>query len=92
MTNIRAEHVAKTIAVARKNFLFAVSVTGAKASAVIYSVIETAKLNGHHPFEYLTVVLNESAKAKCVEDYERLLPWVITPDRVRELFKTYPAP
>jgi len=43
-------------------------------------------------FEYLTVVLNESAKAESVEDYERLLPWVITPDRVRELFKTYPAP
>ncbi len=92
MTNIRAEHVAKTIAVARKNFLFAVSVTGAKASAMIYSVLESAKLNGHHPFEYLTVLLNEAAKAKTVEDYERLLPWNISPEQVRELFKTYPAP
>ena len=44
MTNIRAEHVAKTIAVARKNFLFAVSVAGAKASAMIYSILETCLL------------------------------------------------
>ncbi len=92
MTNIRAEHVAKTIAVARKNFLFAASVTGAKASAMIYSALETAKVNGHHPFEYVTVLLNEAAKAQTVEDYERLLPWAISPQQVRELFKTYPAP
>lgn len=92
MTNIRAEHVAKTIAVARKNFLFAVSVAGAKASAMIYSILETANLNGHHPFEYVTVLLNEAAQAKTVEDYERLLPWNISPEQVRDLFKIYPAP
>jgi hypothetical protein len=60
MTNIRAEHVAKTIAVARKNFLFAASVTGAKASAITYSLLETAKLNGHHPFEACCSAANRS--------------------------------
>lgn len=92
MTNIRAEHVAKTIAIARKNFLFADTPAGAKASAMVYSILETAKANGHHPFEYLTVLLNESANAKTVEDFERLLPWNITPEQVQEIFKTYPAP
>ena len=42
----RSEHVAKTIAVARKNFLFAATPGGASASAMIYSLLETAKANG----------------------------------------------
>lgn len=49
MTNIQAEHVAKSIALARKNFLFADTPAGAKDSAMTYSLLETAKADGHHP-------------------------------------------
>ena len=92
ISNIRAEHVAKTIAIARKNFLFADTPAGAKASAMTYSMLETAKANGHQPFEYMTVLLSELPNANTIEDYERLLPWNLTPEKVRAIFKTYPAP
>lgn len=92
MTNIRAEHVAKAIALARKNFLFAATTAGATASARVYSVLQTAIAHGHQPFEYMTVALNELANAKNVEDVEKMLPWNISAERVREIFNTYPAP
>ena len=92
MTNIKAEHVAKTIAIPRKNFLFSDSQQGAKASAMIYSIIETARANEHNPFEYMTVLLTRLPSASCVEEFEQLLPWNITPDQVREQLKSYPRP
>ena len=92
ISNIRAEHVAKNIAIAGKNFLFADTPAGAKASAMSYSILETAKANGHQPFEYMTVLLSELPNANTIEDYARLLPWNITPEKVRAIFKTYPAP
>ena len=92
MTNIQAEHVAKSIALARKNFLFADTPARAKASVMTYSLLETAKANGHHPFEYLTVLLNEIANSDTIEQFEQLPPWNLTIEQVREIFKTYPAP
>jgi len=47
ISNIQCEHVAKTIAISRKNFLFCDTPEGAHASAKIYSIIETARANGH---------------------------------------------
>ena len=55
MSNILAEHVAKTIAIARKNFLFSDTPSGATASARVFSLIETARANGHNPHHYLSV-------------------------------------
>ena len=49
ISNIKAEHVAKTIAIARKNFLFADTEAGAEATARAFSVIESARANGHNP-------------------------------------------
>ena len=40
--------------IGRKNWLFANTPRGARASAVIYSIIETAKENGLNPYDYLT--------------------------------------
>ena len=62
----------------RKNFLFADTVAGANASANLYSLIETAKANGHEPYAYLRRVLTELPKATTVEHVEALLPWNIT--------------
>ena len=49
----------KTIAIARKNFLFADTPAGAESSGRIFSLIETARVNGHHPQRYLSVLLTE---------------------------------
>lgn len=54
--NNRAERSIKPLVIGRKNWLFCNTQAGAKASAMFYSVIETAKENGLHPFEYLTDV------------------------------------
>lgn len=92
ISNIKSEHVAKTIAVMRKNFLFSDTPSGAKASARIFSVIETARANGHNPHQYLSVLLTELPQATCVEDVENLLPWNVTPQEVGVRFADYPVP
>ena len=47
----------------RKNFLFANTPRGAKVSAVIYSVMETAKANALDPYRYLLFLLEELPNA-----------------------------
>ncbi|MCX2781288.1 IS66 family transposase [Microbulbifer thermotolerans] len=69
------ERSIRPFAVGRKNWLFANSQAGAKASAALYSLIETAKLHGHEPYRYLRQVFTELPKAQSVEEIERLLPW-----------------
>jgi len=50
------------------------SVCGVKASANLYSLIETAKANGHEPYAYLARVFAELPKAETVDAIEALLP------------------
>ena len=57
LSNNRAERSIKPFVIGRKNFLFANTPLGAQASAVIYSLIETAKETGLDPFRYLTWIL-----------------------------------
>jgi hypothetical protein len=59
----------------RKNWLFSTSVEGAKASAMFYSLIETAKANNVEPFDWLKDILEKLPHAKTIEDYEELLPF-----------------
>ena len=54
ISNNRAERSIKPFVIGRKNWLFANTPRGAKASAVIYSILETAKENGLKPYDYLT--------------------------------------
>ena len=91
ISNIQCEHVAKTIAISRKNFLFCDTPQGAHASARIYSVIETARANGHNPLNYLTVLLTELPNIDSLEGYEALLPWNITPLQIKEKMSAYPS-
>ena len=71
--NNRAERAIKPFVIGRKNWLFSNSASGANASAVLYSVIETAKANGLTPFNYLMHLLEELPKEP--DDLEPLLPW-----------------
>lgn len=54
LSNNRAERSIKPFVMGRKNFLFANTPSGATTSAIIYSLIETARENGLEPYGYLT--------------------------------------
>ncbi len=62
LSNNRAERSIKPFVISRKNFLFANTAGGAKSSAVMFSLIETAKENGLDPYRYLTWLLTEAPK------------------------------
>ncbi|MDD2029462.1 transposase domain-containing protein, partial [Pseudomonas putida] len=56
---------------------------GATASAQIYSLVETAKVNGQEPYTWLRHVLERLPLASSVADYEALLPWNCSPEMPR---------
>ena len=60
ISNNRAERSIKPFVIGRKNWLFANTPNGARASAVYYSLIVTARENGLNPFEYLTWILTNA--------------------------------
>jgi len=62
--NNPAENAIRPFVVGRKNWLFSASVAGAKASANLYSLIETAKANGLEPYAYLKHVFTQLPNAK----------------------------
>jgi transposase len=76
--NNGAENAIRPFVVGRKNWLFSASVRGAKASANLYSLIETAKANGKEPYVYLKQVFTELPKAESIDQIEALLPWNIS--------------
>lgn len=57
ISNNRAERRIKPFVMGRNNFLFANTPGGARGSATIYSLIETAKETGVDPYRYLTWVM-----------------------------------
>ena len=76
--NNLAENAIRPFAVGRKNWLFANSQAGAKASANLYSLIQTAKANNLNPYEYLKHIFKALPNANSAEDIEKLLPWNLT--------------
>lgn len=93
ISNIMTEHIAKRIAVLRKNMLFCYSSTGAEALANLMTVIYTAELYPEHNLhEYLTALFMELPKAKTVEDLEAMLPWNLNTQKVAELIESRPRP
>jgi hypothetical protein len=60
--------------------LFSDTPAGAHASALIYSLVQTAKANGLEPYTWLRRVLRLLPAARTVEDYEALLPWNLHPN------------
>jgi transposase len=63
------------IAVTRKNFLFLGSAAGGERAAILYTVLETAKLCGLDPEAYLADVIDRMAKGHPVNRLGELLPW-----------------
>ena len=76
ISNNIAENIALAYAVGRKNLLFHDIVKGARASSIIFSLVETAKLNNLNSYVYLETVLFYMPDYKNEpEDIEELMPW-----------------
>jgi len=73
--NNRCENAIRPFVVGRKGWLFSDTPAGANASAIIYSMVETAKANGLDPYAWLRRVMRELPAARTVEEIEALLPW-----------------
>ena len=74
ISNAAAKNVIRPFAVGRRNWLFADTPNGAKASALFYSLVESAKANGLEPYAYLNHVLKELPYADTLEKLKSLLP------------------
>ncbi len=92
--NNRAERSIKPFVIGRKNWLFANTAKGARASAVIYSIVETAKENGLNPRAYLQYLLEQLPDRDLSDPttWADLLPWATTlPAHVRTPRRVRPA-
>lgn len=77
ISNNRAERSIKPLVIGRNNWLFSNTPKGADASAVIYSIVETAKENDLNPFPYLEYLFERLPNVDKADPSElsRLLPW-----------------
>lgn len=74
LDNNPVEQSIRPTTLVRKNSLFATSKDGAKANAIIYTIVQTAKLNNLRIFDYLKYVFDQYTKRTAVK-VEDLLPW-----------------
>jgi len=77
--NNLVENAIRPFVVGRKNWLFAGSPDGARASATFFSLIETAKANGLEPYAYLRYIFENLPLATSEQDLHDLLPHHIDP-------------
>lgn len=73
------ERAIRKFAIGRNNWMFSDSEAGADASALLYSLVVTAKVNGVNPYQALTKIFTELPKAKSIEDYENLADLLLSP-------------
>ena len=77
--NNACERAIRPFVLGRRNWLFSDTPNGAHASANLYSIIETAKANGHEPYRYLRHLFTEVPKASAPEQIADLLPFNVSP-------------
>lgn len=72
--NNAVENAIRPFVLGRKNWLFSNTPRGAHSSAIIYSLIESAKANGIEPYLYLRHLFINLPKLKSTEETRKLLP------------------
>ena len=68
ISNNSAERCCKSFVIGRKILLFSNSINGVKASGAAYSIIESAKINGLKPYEYIEYILTRMTGNKLTTD------------------------
>lgn len=86
--NNASERAIRGFCIGKKNWQMIDTISGAKSSAIIYSIAETAKANNLKPYEYFEYLLSEIPEH--MEDTDKrfledLLPWSdALPERIRK--------
>ena len=95
LDNNSAERAIRSFCIGKKNFVMIDTISGAKASAVIYSLVETAKANNLNVYGYMNYLLSEIPNHmddKNLDFCEKLLPWSeFLPDDCRKKNTTPPS-
>ncbi|WP_141235700.1 IS66 family transposase [Pseudoalteromonas sp. NBT06-2] len=76
--NNRAERAVKPFVIGRKNWMFSNTGNGAQASAVLYSIVETAKANGLVPYDYIRHCLEHLIHEP--DNLDAIVPWNVKLD------------
>jgi transposase len=77
------ENKIRPFVMGRKNWLFSNTPNGANASAILYSLIETAKANSLEPYRYLRYLFDRLPSAESKEELRLLLPDKITSEMIK---------
>lgn len=77
--NNNAENKIRPFVIGRKNWMISGSPRGAEAACMFYSLIESAKINGHEPYWYLRRLFDELPYAQSDADIERIMPYNLPP-------------
>ena len=77
--NNKCENAIRPFVMGRRAWLFSDTTAGAHSSAVIYSLVQTAKANGHEPYAWLRHVIRELPRASTVDQVDALMPWNLDP-------------
>ena len=80
--NNATERTIRPFVIGRNNWLFSDTVEGARASANLYSLIETVKAHGVEPYRYLRHVFKELPRAQSLEEIEQLLPLHVDKEQI----------
>lgn len=83
-SNNAAERAIRPFVIGRKNWLFSGSPAGAKSSAILYSLVESAKMNNLVPIAYLYFIFRKLPYCLTKEDYRALLPFNVDPIQLKE--------
>lgn len=76
--NNLTENAIRPFVMGRKNWLFSNTPRGAHSSAILYSLIESAKANGLEPYKYLRYLFEKLPLAESKDDFRALLPDQVT--------------
>lgn len=82
-SNNVAERAIRPFVIGRKNWLFAGSPAGAKSSAILYSLVESAKIHDLLPMEYLYYIFCKIPYCHTKDDFRTLLPFNIDPQQLK---------
>ena len=75
-SNNLSENAIRPFTVGRKNWLFCDTPNGAQASAIVYTMVEMAKVNGVNVYHYLTYLLEKMPNDSMSDgELELLAPW-----------------
>jgi transposase len=77
--NNLAENAIRPFVIGRKNWMFCDSPAGAWASSTLYSLLITAKANGHEPYRYLCHLFDALPRLESRDELDSLLPYVLKP-------------